>query len=479
MSVFSEKLQECITRANIKIASLAKISGVERSFIQKMLTGERIPSDPEILRQLSDALMLTPPERRMLTEAYSISKMGEVIYYRRLLVKRLIEGAGSSLSPSPMLREVFPNPEFSKPPVLFLSGKASVTDTLRLLMEEELSGETPQILAALQPECTSAGVLLQYARICPRLQMEHIVCLDNELQYQRENKYNLQCLRSMFDFLFGACRYFPSFYYESVSSKAGRTALFPWMIVGSGWVLLLSGDEERAITISDIETVSRCREMFFDMKEECTPVVHPGNVFWDPQSWDSPGQNTSYSLQFEPCFGLFFTMDMARKQVKKDAPGRDELLSFLEKRQKQITLLDGGRTNISFFAMEGLDRFLETGRIFELPDTCYEPLPRAFRAELLRRMLACMKAGSYTPYCIQTSKFHISQQLCFFSGGSQEVTCTYHHPVYGLQNLQLREKSIAYSFCDFFEYLKETGLVLSAEETRILLENRFQKIFEG
>ncbi len=50
MSVFSEKLQECITRSNIKIASLSKISGVERSYIQKMLTGERIPGDPEVLR---------------------------------------------------------------------------------------------------------------------------------------------------------------------------------------------------------------------------------------------------------------------------------------------------------------------------------------------------------------------------------------------------------------------------------------------
>ncbi len=479
MSVFSEKLQECITRANIKIASLSKISGVERSFIQKMLTGERIPGDPEVLRQLSDALMLTPPERRMLNEAYSISKMGEVIYYRRLLVKRLIEGAGSSLAPSPMLRESFPDPAFSRPPVFSLAGKASVADTLRILMEEELSSGDPRLLAVLQPECASAGVLLQYARICPRLQMEHIVCLDNELQYQRENKYNLQCLRSMFEFLFGACRYSPCFYYEALSAKTSKTALFPWMLIGGSWALLLSADEERAMAVSDPDTVARCRELFYDMKEECLPLLEPGSSFWDPMDWEAAGQNISYSLQFEPCLGLFFTMDMARKQVKQDIPEREKLLAFLEERYRQITLLDGGRKNISFFALEGLDRFLETGLVSELPENCCEPLPRAFRAELLRRMLACMQAGSFTPYCIQTAKFRISEHLCFFSSGSQEVSCTYRHPVHGLRRLQLHEKSLAYSLCDFFEYLKETGLVLPAEETRALLEDRFQRLFKG
>ena len=76
MSVFSEKLQECITKSNMKIASLSKISGVERSFIQKMLTGERIPSDPAVLQRLADALMLSPSQRRMLLDSYFISKMG-------------------------------------------------------------------------------------------------------------------------------------------------------------------------------------------------------------------------------------------------------------------------------------------------------------------------------------------------------------------------------------------------------------------
>ena len=95
MSAFSERLHAYVTRADMKIAVLSKLSGVDRSFIQKMLSGERIPSDTVVLSRLSDALMLTPAERRSLREAYSISRMGEEVYHRRSMVKRLLEDADS------------------------------------------------------------------------------------------------------------------------------------------------------------------------------------------------------------------------------------------------------------------------------------------------------------------------------------------------------------------------------------------------
>lgn len=154
MSVFSEKLQEYIQKSNMKIAALSKLSGVERSFIQKMLTGERIPGDPAVLQQLSEVLMLTPSQHRILSEAYAISKMGEPTYYRRVLVKCLIEESGSFIQQPPVLRSHFSPPGFQRPDVLPLTGKAAVADTLRLLIEEELGTEAPCIKAVLQPECT-------------------------------------------------------------------------------------------------------------------------------------------------------------------------------------------------------------------------------------------------------------------------------------------------------------------------------------
>ena len=93
-------------------------------------------------------------------------KMGEPTYYRRVLVKRLIEETGSFIQPAPVLRSHFSRPNFQRPEVLSLSGKAAVSDTLHLLIEEELSTEAPRIKAVLQPECEAAGRL---ASICTHL----------------------------------------------------------------------------------------------------------------------------------------------------------------------------------------------------------------------------------------------------------------------------------------------------------------------
>lgn len=481
MSIFSEKLQEYIQKSNMKIAALSKLSGVERSFIQKMLTGERIPGDPAVLQQLSEVLMLTPSQHRILSEAYAISKMGEPTYYRRVLVKRLIEETGSFIQPAPVLRSHFSRPNFQRPEVLSLSGKAAVSDTLHLLIEEELSTEAPRIKAVLQPECEAAAVLLQYARTCPLLSMEHIICFDSELQYQKENKYNLRCLQRALSFLFSSCQYSPYFYYESISARTGKTALFPWMLLGKDWVLTISQDEERALVVSTPDAAALYAGLFEEIRTECLPVLahNSQHHYWNSENWAPVRQEMTYSLQFEPCFGFFFTMDMVRKQIHRDYAQSEVLLSFLEQRQKQITLLEGTRKNTSFFTAEGLDRFLETGFIAELPEGSYAPLPKTYRAELLRRMLVCIQNGSYTPYLIKTAKFRLSDKLGFLATGSQQVTCTCLHPLHGFTSLQLHEKSVAYSFCDFFEYLKETGLVYSKEESESLLRGRLKQVLNA
>lgn len=148
MSVFSEKLHEYISRADMKIAALSKYSGVDRSFIQKMLSGQRVPSDISTINRLADALMLTPLERRSLLEAHAISRMGEEVYHRRTTVKRLLEDADSYyFHTPPAILPTLPPPA-PIPEVLPFQGKASVADGLRMLMDAELSDPDPPALGS-------------------------------------------------------------------------------------------------------------------------------------------------------------------------------------------------------------------------------------------------------------------------------------------------------------------------------------------
>ena len=90
MNPFQKSLNEYIDAKDITIYALAKISGIERSFLQKMKNGSRIPTDEKIVHTLSQSLMLTPSETMELLKAYRITKMGEENYYRREQVRNII-----------------------------------------------------------------------------------------------------------------------------------------------------------------------------------------------------------------------------------------------------------------------------------------------------------------------------------------------------------------------------------------------------
>ncbi len=479
MSVFSEKLHEYISRADMKIAALSKYSGVDRSFIQKMLSGQRVPSDISTINRLADALMLTPLERRSLLEAHAISRMGEEVYHRRTTVKRLLEDADSYyFHTPPAILPTLPPPA-PIPEVLPFQGKASVADGLRMLMDAELSDPAPQLWVVMQPDCEFAVILHNCCRAVPSLHIEHILRFDNELQYQRENQHNLHCVRCLLPFLLSPCSYHAWFYYDFAGEEKKHTSVFPWFVLGKHAALSLSSDCEKGILYSHPQVMELFQRIFEEIRSDCLPFFELTNVeasqFWDHQRWPSIHHQMAYSLQYEPCWGFFYSMDMVEKQLLKEIPNREEIITFFSHHRQQVSLLEGPMRCTAFFTMEGLEYFLSTGRLSELPSEIYHPLSLQQRAELFRRMVSCIQKGNFLPFLVRPQKFRLPRKLTFFVADEQHLCCSCSHPVYGPVSVTLREKSVVYSICDFLEYMLETDMVYSRKESESILLHRLEE----
>lgn len=234
--------------------------------------------------------------------------------------------------------------------------------------------------------------------------------------------------------------------------------------------------------ISQSDTLAVYQRIFDEIRAECRPIfaIQSNRMaqFWDYNRWLPAYPNMSYSLQPSPCWGFFYTMDIVEKQLHSNLPNREQILLFFNGHQKQISLLNGKRKNTSFFTAEGLENFLQTGHIDELPDEIYEPLPKTFRKELLRRMIDCMQKGYYIPYLIHSDKFRMSHALNFFISDEQNLSCNCLHPHHGPISVVIHEKSLVYSICDFLEYLPETGLVYTREETAAYLQQKLKELYE-
>lgn len=102
MSIFSQLLQEHFQDKKVKIYQIAQLSNIERTLLQKILTGSRKPSSEEQVTRLAQALMLTASETKELKNAYQILHMGEENWSRRSAVWKLVQSFHINDSPFDM-----------------------------------------------------------------------------------------------------------------------------------------------------------------------------------------------------------------------------------------------------------------------------------------------------------------------------------------------------------------------------------------
>lgn len=90
MSQFSELLREYIKKKEITIKALAEKCGIDRTYLHKILKGERKVPSVDFVENISLQLMLSTEDKSRLMELYNISEMGEDVYNRRKQVSKII-----------------------------------------------------------------------------------------------------------------------------------------------------------------------------------------------------------------------------------------------------------------------------------------------------------------------------------------------------------------------------------------------------
>ena len=90
MTIFADTLRKYLESKNTTIYNIAKTSGVDRTLIQHMKTGKRLPANVSVIHAIAKALMLNLSETEELIRAYDITHMGEDNYFRREHVSKII-----------------------------------------------------------------------------------------------------------------------------------------------------------------------------------------------------------------------------------------------------------------------------------------------------------------------------------------------------------------------------------------------------
>lgn len=90
MSVFAKRLKYYIENSGQTIYSVAITSGVERTMIHRMMKGDRIPTNKNVVMAVARTLLLSPSDTDDLMTAYEISRRGESAYRQLQHVQQLL-----------------------------------------------------------------------------------------------------------------------------------------------------------------------------------------------------------------------------------------------------------------------------------------------------------------------------------------------------------------------------------------------------
>lgn len=72
MTLFADTLKKYLDTKNTTIYTISKISGVDRTMIQHMKVGKRMPANVADVTAIAKAMMLNPSETAELLRAYHI-----------------------------------------------------------------------------------------------------------------------------------------------------------------------------------------------------------------------------------------------------------------------------------------------------------------------------------------------------------------------------------------------------------------------
>ena len=481
MSNFSEKLKLHIETSGVKIYQLAKISGLDRTTIQYMISGKRIPGR-DFVEKLVTYLKISPFEKEELFELYSISKIGETIYHGRKYIKGMIEGLATSNTIDNNLfaseKRNFINEDVNTQGSVY-EGKHIVNNMIRAVIEEEVfNNSSPQINLSVPINHSFLYDLLYQIYLIERGQVviKSITRFNKKDAYQDSN-YNLKILSHTIPFAFSAGDgYQVYYYYDNYDSSSDVAALMPYYIITSKQLITLSGDYNSAILYHNQDIINIYKRSFEVALGNSTSLIRQhfncdDLIMAYVESLEKCNR-PAYIVEPQPCFAFYYTDEIIDAHLRQGIENREILLEKLLHFYAQYK--NCTQRPSSLFSIEGLSYFAATGRLADLPIEYAIPFTIEERIMMMSRLREDILSSEYKAYVVDSTKLLIP--ICSIQVYPMDGIEIYRADNNGIMSSAfVKETSIADAFADFFESLSKSHLVFDNEESVKVIDNLIEE----
>lgn len=480
MTPFSDLLSAHMKAKNIKTFSLAQYCGMDRSNMYKILNGKRNPSSANMVQSIADFLRLTPLERYDLLEAYQVTITGYDTYYRRKHVQEFI----TYFSHKPDHLEdlsSYNNMNIDFPKLsdgALISGKSQQKHIIYKILAAETGMENGFIRLFFQPDTDKFMDMLScIGTTKASLQIEHVFCLTNSDKILPDKyDYNLTCLEKIIPMYYNCiCSYTPYCYYDNILSHNTIFNLFSSMVLTSSYAFVFSSQLQYGFLFSNPNVLLRLQDIFEELKSNASLVVRKQESFYtqfeffnnieifnDMETDRQPG----YSFQREPCLVPLMPQSFPDQYLIETSVKQAHFLAKVKQYISKHAAASRTRTTQFIFTESGVQDFLDSGRISEIPPSIYRPLEYSDRTLMIQNLIHACHAQGYrmlkpqAPIAASALNIYVTSRkgyLMFISADGKPVC------------LDLNEPGLLHAFHDYMDSL-EDNMFYSEDEAEAILK---------
>lgn len=473
MSAFSEQLKHYILRRGMTIRQLSIQTEIEYSFLYRITAGKRNPSSLNMVNLLIRTLALSKHEADALREAYEIARVGEGTYQRRMAVRQMLVSAGQ---PPASALALYSSVHMERIPEV-CTGRGQVHTLVKALLDQECSQSGGRLRIVAQPTDAFFMELLQVqAAHNPDLQITQIVCFPNRPE---DESHNITLFGALLPLLLSLPNYSAHYYYGAARSIAGKMALFPVLFLTSACGVLLTADGTSALCFpAGSKAYAALERRFAACLEGCPPLMHAVNglpAYLDEVQTmfsDTVNDNeTSIVLTPDICYVPFLTEEICRRAMTRALPNREHLLRRIMEQVAVSRALCSKETTRHLTTLAGVRRFLDTGRLMDLPCGLYEPLTMKERCYLLHAFLDAVRTiPQYQLALYDPDQLPFSPTLeCTVQQNSTHTLFVTPRSQTSVSSIDIQEPIISSAIYDYFSSLFESPAVSSEEESLVRL----------
>lgn len=373
MDTIQTLIKHYIESNGYTVYSISQQSGINRTTLQKILSGQR-KITKEIYEKLLPFFALSPIDKEELEQAFLIDQVGTERFQTHMEIKRILEMSASTLyqtDESPYDSVVSNVNTWSN--CMLIQGTYQIVNAIYSVVLKNVTTEDQPFLY------TFADMSHPYASIFfkplyhPTFQPLHVKHL---IEYQKtqidgenyDNIHNIRILTNLLPSFVAFPGTFEVHYYYSARNRFKQQATtFPYYVITNTHVILLSPTYETAMILSDKtihEYYLHNYEQLLTRSNTLTSGAQTPLDLLNVLNGVDSSLNYPLCLNIQPTIEKYLTPEMIDKYML-ESPYKEDIRAKLLERIRQLTM----EQHTIIFTLEGLKLFAEEGKNVNFPDT--------------------------------------------------------------------------------------------------------------